>query len=432
MKKLFALISALALACACAPSATAAIAVNGTLSALIGENGATIIEPGVYQEIFDVRAGELFAAKDMSSGNYLLLNSSGEALSDADYSYFEKTDGGIMYAKGSKYGVMDFELNEIVPCEYTWIVPNGNGEYLALRTDIWDDSPDGVYLIDKTGYVSPTGVKVAQFLMPFNSGLSPAMSTENGRYGYLDTEGHWALRPQYVYAEDFINGLAIASLDSGFGVINERGDWVITPKHDYVSVGAREDSVIIGVNFDNDVVVYDAATFAEIFTYDAHTYGAYVVGGGDMIFVYADDGVSAVDAKGDVIMRLQPDALIVAAGDSHLIVFDGEWGGENAYVCDLNGNPVTPSRQNITYFGEYDGLSYFVFDEFDAEESETSEIIWYSDTITCGLMDEDGRELLQAEYTLITSPADGYVFAEKSDGMYLYDMQAREIWRGDF
>ncbi len=432
MKKLFALISAFALVCACAPSALAAIAVNGTLSALIGENGVAIVEPGEYQEIFDVHSGELFAAMDDSSGSYLLISSTGEVLSGADYSYFEEIDGGILYAKGSKYGVMDAEQNDIVPCEYTWIVPNGNGEYLALRTDIWDDSPDGVYLIDKTGYVSPTGVKVAQFLMPFNNGLTPAMSTENGRYGYLDIEGHWALRPQYAYAEDFVNGLAIASLDSGFGVINERGDWVITPKHDYVSMGTNENSIIMGVNFDNDVVVYDASTFDEIFTYDAHTYGAYVVGGGDVVFVYADDGVSAVDVNGNVIMKLQPDALIVAGGENHLIVFDGEWGGENAYVCDLNGSKVMPPRQNIMYLGEFGGMSYFVFDAFDVEESEAKDIVWYSDTIMCGLMDENGREILPAEYTLITSPAEGYIFAEKNDGMYLYDMQANEIWHGDF
>jgi len=41
----------------------------------------------------------------------------------------------------------------------------------------------------------------------FSNGLAPARI--NGLYGYVNTEGKWAIQPQYEYANSFINGRAI-------------------------------------------------------------------------------------------------------------------------------------------------------------------------------------------------------------------------------
>ena len=189
-------------------------------------SGETLVEPGVYAAIVPVDGTEYFAALDASKGRYALMDEEGTLLTEAKYSSFRSIEGGILYAVGELYGVMDASLQPVVPCEYTWIVENGEGGYLALRTDIWDDSADGVYRIDASGYLSPTGVKVASFLMPFSNGLSPALSTENGRYGYLNPDGQWAIRPQYAYADVFVNGRAIATLDSGSGMIDGKGAYI--------------------------------------------------------------------------------------------------------------------------------------------------------------------------------------------------------------
>ena len=51
----------------------------------------------------------------------------------------------------------------------------------------------------------------------------PLLSAENGLYGYVDVNGQWAIRPQFAYAGPFIEGRALASLTTGYGLIDEHG-----------------------------------------------------------------------------------------------------------------------------------------------------------------------------------------------------------------
>ena len=49
--------------------------------------------------------------------------------------------------------------NEVLAeAAYTQLVSNGEGGFLALTTDCFDDQSDGLYRIDETGAVSATGV----------------------------------------------------------------------------------------------------------------------------------------------------------------------------------------------------------------------------------------------------------------------------------
>lgn len=172
MKKLVCTLAAVLLVSLFCASALAAIPVNANVAALIGEDGTVIVEPGEYAQFIDFGMPGLFAAQT-PDGKFLIVDETGTCRGNATYDYLENVNGTILYARGEKYGVLDAELNELVPCEYTWLVSNGEGGFLALRTDIWDDSPDGVYLIDESGYVSPTGVKIASILWPFSGGMSP-------------------------------------------------------------------------------------------------------------------------------------------------------------------------------------------------------------------------------------------------------------------
>lgn len=53
------------------------------------------------------------------------------------------------------------------------------------------------------------------------------------RYGYLKADGTWAIEPQYKYAYDFRNGIAVVQMWNSaphFGGINTRNQWVICPR----------------------------------------------------------------------------------------------------------------------------------------------------------------------------------------------------------
>ena len=235
MKRMIAFV--LALSALFMLSANGLVAVNGSFSALISESGENVVLPGVFTGVFKI-TDDLYSVKSADTGKFSLMTKEGEMLTESRYTLFNRiAEDAVLFELDGKYGVMDERANVTVPAEYTWLVSNGSGGYLALRTDVWDNSPDGVYLINEKGDVSPTGVKVASFLVDFSEGLSPALSTENGKYGYLNHEGQWEIRPQYAYADAFEGGIAVATLDSGSGVIDKKGSWQITPKYDFVDLG---------------------------------------------------------------------------------------------------------------------------------------------------------------------------------------------------
>lgn len=426
MKKLTCALAFVLLAGLFCTSALAAIPVNANVAALIGEDGTVIIEPGKYEQFIDFGMPGLFAAQS-PDGGFLIVDETGARRGDATYDYLEAADGAIFYTRGEKYGVLDANLNELVPCDYTWLVPNGEGGYLALRTDIWDDSPDGVYLIDESGYVSPTGIKVASVLWSFSGGMSQALSVDNGRYGYLNARGQWQLRPQYAYAEPFMNGLAVATLDSGTGVIDTRGNWRIMPKYDFIDRGTEADSLIAAVRYNELVDVFRASDQSYLFTLTCDTEGAYTALSGKILFIFSTSSVRAVNDAGETILELPASASITSAGEKRLFVYPDSWGTKSAYLADLNGTRVSDTYQDFGLFATVDGVDYFTVSTFDMEETEDG-MIWLSDTMRRGLIDENGREVLPIAYTELSSPAPGYIQAQDETGVHLLKMDGTEIW----
>lgn len=51
-----------------------------------------------------------------------------------------------------------------------------------------------------------------------------------GKAGYMNVYGQWVIEPQWDVAGAFINGYAFVEIDSLCGVIDQSGDYIITPK----------------------------------------------------------------------------------------------------------------------------------------------------------------------------------------------------------
>jgi hypothetical protein len=68
------------------------------------------------------------------------------------------------------------------------------------------------------------------FETPRKSDLIPF--AENGKYGFLDIRsGKWAIQPQFDYADDFSEGLAVALLAGKAGYVDQQGTWAIKPQY---------------------------------------------------------------------------------------------------------------------------------------------------------------------------------------------------------
>ena len=403
-------------------SASASVAVNGERAALVSEDGSTVVPPGTYAAILPLDGCDFFAAMD-ENGLFGLIDAHGNPKTPMEYAFFEFADGALLYEKGGKYGAMDASLSPVVPPEYTWLVPNGQGGFLAHTTDVWDDTPDGVYLIDETGYVSPTGVKVASLLTGFRGGLSPALSTDKGRYGYLNPEGQWEIRPQYAYASPFADGTAVAALDSGSGVIDGSGAWKITPRYDSVTEMPKENRIVC-VSYAREIDIYRADSFALELTIPLNDEGAYVSVGENALVVYNAEKVAAFDVSGTEILSYPPDSLVIPVADERILLFEGGLTGETACLVDWNGTKLSGMYSSLSRLCVYRGgecYAAFVFDASDGGE-------WDADSVRCGAIDRYGREILPPTYSAVTSPADGFLLAESDGRMELYDSTGQMIW----
>lgn len=399
-------------------SANALIAVNGSFSALVSENGENICLPGVFSAVVKVTE-ELFSVRSIETGKYSLMTQTGEMLTESRYTLFRKIgENAVLFEKDGKYGVMDEKANVIVPNEYTWLVSNGAGGYLALRTDVWDNAPDGVYLIDETGYVSPTGVKVASFLMEFSEGLSPALSTENGKYGYLNHEGQWEIRPQYAYADAFSGGLAVATLDSGSGLIDKKGSWQITPKYDYVDAGVENGTAIACVNYEGGVTVFSKETFDKVYSFDDDLMGAYVSVSGNSVVAHFEDRVAEFDLSGNEIASVSAQGYLFPVHGGCTIGYENG----NAFLLDSFGNRLLDGYRELTYLAADGENLYFTFVKGDSG---------YED-YRVGVVDQSGREILSGDYTIILQAETGFLFAENEGGMYLFSLSGEMIWNYEY
>lgn len=87
------------------------------------------------------------------------------------------------------------------------------------------------------------------FVLPFHAlcdksaALFPAYDGETQAWGYIDSEGNWAIPPQYAYAEIFRGRYAAVSTgdpwDYTMGIIDEKGNWMVEP-HYFVDSGYDE------------------------------------------------------------------------------------------------------------------------------------------------------------------------------------------------
>lgn len=90
-----------------------------------------------------------------------------------------------------------------------------------------------------TGYIDKTGKMVIkpQFLgaREFSEGLAavlvPSSTPGNPQWGYIDKTGKFIIQAQFVYAQKFSEGLASVQISygDGFGFIDKTGKFIIPP-----------------------------------------------------------------------------------------------------------------------------------------------------------------------------------------------------------
>jgi len=142
-----------------------------------------------------------------------------------------------MVSKDDKYGYVNTEGKEIIPCQFEDASDFHHG-YAAIKHGGW------VGFIDKSGQVVIKPAYSGSVGHPrFNEGRAPVFGADE-QTGFIDTTGQWAISAQFHSAGNFVDGLAWAmwqqddsSAEHGFtikgGFIDREGVYVIPPEYDF-------------------------------------------------------------------------------------------------------------------------------------------------------------------------------------------------------
>ena len=173
-------------------------------------------------------------------------------------------DGYIVFSnEQNKWGMVDYEGNEVVPfvCDVDfridlrfydgYVVVNTEGDIYNALYHIYDTEgtlqyafrlqnflywpehfSEGMLLIaindDEMAYIDPQGNIMLgpdeSYRRGFSEGL--AVIEHDGKYGYIDTTGEFAIPAQFDGAYDFKNGFASVRIDGVEYLINHRGEVV--------------------------------------------------------------------------------------------------------------------------------------------------------------------------------------------------------------
>lgn len=346
-----------------------------------------LVQPGEYEGLFAL-TDALFAAR--TAEGWLLLGEEGTALSEEIWEDVYEENGVLLCKKDGLYGVYGLDLSTMYEHVYTQIVSNGQGGFLALKTEPNDERGDGVYLLDGKGGETATGTVIVYGLNPFSCDRSAAVGSGGKRTGYLAPDGTWAITAQYGYGAAFVQeGLAVASADSGAGVIDVDGNWIISPK--YETVLLSEENRLLAVSVGERMGLYDIRERAGVLEF---------VGAGacartrdliDMALVTMDGTAALYSYTGTKLAEWSEEsgASVSAIGKEHLLLYKN--GAE--YLLDAQAN---------TLAGPYEDIALLEEGRFCARRQDG-----------CDLLDEGGRILAETPYDAVISGAQGLYVAWK-------------------
>ncbi len=385
----------------------------GDRARLVDEAGATLIGGEDIAEVFAVRPGALYAAGE--KGAYRLYDARGARLTDDEFAMIDDAGDCLIYRQGALYGAMDAEGRILLSAQWTQLVSDGAGGWLALQGDPLDETADAILRVDAGGEATPTGATTVIGLSPLRHDRIPVM-TPGGRYGAIDGRGNWVIPAEWRYIGPFEDGLARAADETGLGLIDADGVEVIPTIYDWLE---RGDGLITAADA-GGVDVYTPDGLRVMYSVEGEHLDATVVGA---FLAVRDGGTTTLrDRSGSVVFEADGAVTFEEGVDGQLIASDGPWGERCAWVMNPDGSAASgryqrllPLCEGLYAFMTMDGIDYY---SADLGRVQTS---WNYESVRYGLMDGAGNERLPAAYDAIEALGDGRLLLTDAAGACLAD-----------
>lgn len=270
--------------------------------------------------------------------------------------------------KGSKWALMDYNGNELVPFIYKylstafheglllavaedgrWGFINSSGDQvIGCEYDVCLDFSEGLAAVKKNGkygYVSSTGNVVIPFLYDrahkFNEGIAPI--AVNDEWGFVDKSGKVIISPKYEEVGRFFNGYAKVRMGSKWGIIDRRGSEVVPCIYYLGSGQENKENVIVEYNSKSG---YIDCSGRELIPCRYSALGNFYDG---LAKVGSDGKYGFVDMAGKLVIPSVYDHAYNFSEGYAQVRLDGKWG-----CIDRTGRQVIPCRyEELGSFSQY-------------------------------------------------------------------------------
>lgn len=144
-----------------------------------------------------------------------------------EYSYCGAFSNGIAAVKkDNKWAVIDSSLENITDWIFDDIIVDDYG-YCGNYGTFWAKKDGKYYLYDNKGKILSDGYDEACQFASYNE---PAAVKQNGKWGFINTDGSVFIEPEYEKAKSFCIGYAPVYVDGMWGCIDMDNIMVISPE----------------------------------------------------------------------------------------------------------------------------------------------------------------------------------------------------------
>ena len=243
----------------------------------------------------------------------------GTVIVEPQYMFVDKFKNGycIVLRDYDRYGLINKEGKEVVPCEYQNVTLPADGLIRVQK--------DGLY-----GFINEDGTIAIEpqyrAASTFNEGLAVVavdIDSFTVLYGYIDKENHTIIQPKYQYANPFFNGYAVVKQYDRNGMIDRNGKMVFPAKYEFLSP-MDNNGIFLAMDPEGDHIAMFNRKFKQITPYQYDDF----IGYGDGFYTFTKHGQKGfLDAKGkehfglfDNVGSFQNGFCMVKKGDKYGII----------------------------------------------------------------------------------------------------------------
>ena len=280
------------------------------------------------------------------------------------------------------------------------------------------------------GYINKEGEWVikAQYLAvkPFSEGYAAVQDADTELWGYIDVHGKTVIKPKFMVAGSFINGsTAVKEPEGGFGIIDRRGKFIVEPI--YRTISYFKEGFVRAVDMETGEYWFLNEEGEKVF---GPYKDAFLFHDGKALVNETEENRDwfYIDKKGKKYPFNEEVQIQMAKWD----VVDDFW-TQNPYLDFSEGYPeqINDSYVAVNEKGEAISPEYKYLEPFDRDGYARARIQKGEDEFY-GIVDKQYNWVIEPEYSSLYKSDYGYVVAEKEwEEIYIVmDLKGNVVFTG--